>query len=167
MTPPILSLFADAGGGPPPAFHEFYAANLRTGLFSGFLTLSGFLLAMKTLVVIQLRKELYDTKFYRGRVVKQREANASLSVYGPLRHFGRLLLAAVCLSLATAVSQFTLGLWRQSWAAAVCLGLAAATVVVLAIALAVLWSNLGDLFRFWEAEANDKIRKETAEPHAA
>lgn len=138
---------------------SFYAANVRTGLFSGFLTLSGFLLAMKTLVVIQLRKELYDTEYYRKRVLKHREVNPRITVYSPLRRFGRFLLAAVICSIATSVLQFTLGFYEQDWAAGVCMAAAGVTIIVLTIALLMLWSNLGDLFKCWNEEADEKIAK--------
>lgn len=163
MTSTLLTLLATAPT-EPLEFYQFYAANLRTGLFSGFLTLSGFLLAMKTLVVIQLRKELYDTKFYRTRVVKLRALNGGITVYGPLRRFGLLLVTAIALSLTTSVAQFTVGLVAADWAAAICLSLAGLTALVLLVALAVLRNNLGDLFLFWEEEAEEKIKAEAPKP---
>jgi hypothetical protein len=161
MTPTLGLLFADGSPGAAD-FHTFYASNLRTGLFSGFLTLSGFLLAMKTLVVIQLRKELYDTKFYRARVRDRRKLNEELTVYGPLKRFGRLLLLAVSFSIATALAQFSIGLIAHTWAAVLCLALAGLTAIVLLCALSTLWANLGDLFAFWEEEAAEKMQAESS-----
>src|SRR4051794_31887384 len=109
----LLTLLASVGGTPPAsaedAFQQFYATNLRGSLFSGFLTLTGFLFTVKTFLVINMKKELYDTQAYRDRHEAYLSTNPDLKLYAPLRRLSRWLLAAVVSSLVTAVSQLTVG----------------------------------------------------------
>lgn len=68
-------------------------------MFSGFLTLGGFLLAMKNLVVLRLQEKIYDTDSYR---VLHEEENSAGGLYDPLVHLTGLLVCSVgaCLSSA-------------------------------------------------------------------
>jgi hypothetical protein len=151
MVPPILGT---------DCFWKFYAENMRGSLFSGFLTLTGFLFAVKTFIVINMKKEMYDTEAYRARVWQRRNFQSELTVYGPLRRLGRLLLFAVLLSVSTSVSQLTLGLIQAWWAAAICLTLAGATITLLVWILFLIRTNLNEWFGLIEEEAKRKRERE-------
>jgi hypothetical protein len=43
----------------------FYIQNLRASLFSGFLTLAGFLFTIKTFLIIRLNQDIYGDKEYQ------------------------------------------------------------------------------------------------------
>ena len=86
---------------------SFYAANLRTGLFTGFLTISSFLLAMTTFVIMNLKAQYYDLPAYTKRVKKRRETGCKRTYYRPLQNLGAALLVSICLTLTASLSQFT------------------------------------------------------------
>ncbi len=123
-------------------FYQFYAMNLRGSLFSGFLTLTGFLFAVKTFLIINMKKELYDTPTYQERYVAHLETNPNLKIYGPLRRLSRWLLCAVIASLITAVSQLSIGLIPHWATAAFCMAMALGTVGLLGYILYTLRNNL-------------------------
>lgn len=143
---------------------DFYAKNLRASLFSGFLSLGGFLLSLKTFVVVKVKEGLYDHARYRERVMTRQRLNKNLSFYGPVRRLSRLLFAAVCMAIATAIAQLTLGLINHWSAVALGLGLVAATLTVLLETLFVIRANLNDWFDFLEEDAISEARAKTQPP---
>ena len=128
-------------------FYSFYAASLRGVLFTGFLTLSGFLFSMMTFIVINMKKEVYDTDQYMQEISTKRELNPKLTQYGPLRRFSRFLFWSVLSSLLTAVSQLTVGLYAHRGSAILCLGLAAISVTLVGTSLVLLACNLNAWFQ--------------------
>ena len=165
----IFTLFADAvakSAPPPPpeTFWHFYATNLRASLFSGFLTLTGFLFAVKTFIVVSMKRELYDTDEYRSRVAARREFNKKVTVYGPLQRLSGLLFWSVIASLVTAASQLTVGLVPEWWAAGLCMLLALVTVLLLLCDLIVIRCNLNQWFKFLEDAAKPKPAPVIAAP---
>jgi hypothetical protein len=142
-------------------FFAFYASNLRGSLFTGFLTLGSFLVAVNTFIIVNLKKELYDSKGYRARVSNARSLNDHVSYFGPLRRLSTFLFWTILLAIATSVSQLTVGLLIPHWAAAAfCLAMACATVIVLLTVLFVIKGNLQDWFEYME----DQAREEAAKP---
>lgn len=129
------------------AFQASYAQNLRGSLFTGFLTIGGFLYSAHTFIVIHMKKELYDSDHYKTKVKKIKELSGdSKSMYQPLRNSSRLLLFAVMLSLVTSVCQLTLGLVDRNWAAAICVTLAVLTFGILTTCVVVMTGNMKDWF---------------------
>src|SRR5262245_31540304 len=59
-------------------FADFYARNLRGSLFTGFLTLSGFLLSAKTFIVVKMKESLYEQDFYTRRLEMHRKQRPGL-----------------------------------------------------------------------------------------
>jgi len=148
------------------ALFSFYAANLRASFFSGFLTLGGFLVAVNTFIIVQLKKELYDHDAYRDRVVARqalRKANEGadgrrLGFYGPLRRLSRCILTAIVLAVVTAVSQLTIGLYPSHFCTIICIALAGVTVISLGVVLVMIACNLRDWFEFMEHAAEQKTK---------
>lgn len=138
------------------AFAAFYGHNMRSALFTAFLTLSGFLLSAKTFVIANMKKDLYDSKEYRSKLASLRELNSTLSNYGPLKRLSYLLSASIGWSLLTSFSQFSIGLTPHWIAAVVCLWLAATAFILLFISLWVVSCNLSDWFTCIEEAANGK-----------
>lgn len=129
---------------------------IRPSFFSGFLTITGFLLTAHTFMVTHMKKEVYEQEWYTQRIDKLREVNDKHSYFGALKRFSRLLLCTLVMSLVTAVLQVTLGLVKDWRAAAICTGFAASTVILLATCIGILWMNLRDWFEQVEADANRK-----------
>jgi hypothetical protein len=135
-------------------FFNFYAANLRGSLFSGFLTLGSFLVAVNTFLIVNLKKEVYDHPAYKKIVYKNRDETKTASFYGPLSRLSRLLYSTIILALSTSAAQLTIGVLIQHWlAAAACLLLAAFTMAMLFFALAQIRGNLSDWFEYLEDQA--------------
>lgn len=149
----LLFAACPADGG----FYELYATGMRSSLFTGFLTLSGFLLAAKTFVVVNMKKEVYDNEKYQENFKTQRRLDQTMRLYGPLESLARSLVLNVALCLGTAASQFTVGLIPSPFAAAVCLALAAAAIVFLAVSLVRIRRNLKMMFYWLDVEARDKL----------
>jgi len=136
------------------SFYDFYATSMRGSLFAGFLTLSSFLISVTAFIVINMKKELYDTDYYRELFGKV--ANEGDKVYKNLGRLNTLLIVTIILSLSTSVSQLTIGLIPSSFAALICVSLALLTIVALSIVVCALRANLQQIFVCWEKEAEKK-----------
>lgn len=128
----------------------YYAQNLRAGMFTGFLTLSSFLLTMTTFIVMNLKANYYDTDLYKNRFDQRRQAGSRHSYYRSLRNLGMVMLATIVLAFATSISQFTIGLHEARWSVYVCGGLAALTVLALGFNLFQIIQNMRVQFAAWE-----------------
>lgn len=128
---------------------------VRPSFFSGFLTITGFLLAAHTFIVTHMKKEMYDRESYHKLVSERRQLNPNHSYYGPLRRFSGFLLATMLMSLGTAVLQVTYGLAGTERAAFVCVGFAGATITLLVISVILMAINLRAWFMSLEEEMRD------------
>lgn len=138
-------------------FYELYATGMRGSMFSGFLTLSGFLLSAMTFIVVNMKKEVYDTDAYREGFARQWKLKPGMQFYGPLERLSRSLLWNVTLALATSVSQFTVGFYPSCYSALFCVGIAAVTIGYLAASVERVRRNLRDMFVWSEAAAAKKL----------
>lgn len=141
--------------------HDYYASNLRTSIFTGFFTLSGFLLSMKAFIVVNLKKDVYDSKAYKNHIAEMRSVNPELSNYGPLHRLSTLLFWTIVCALSTSTLQLTLGLWKQDLAALICIAMAIATLCVVFVVLFVIGSVIRNWIRFSEYEAREENKKQT------
>ncbi len=162
QTLPAISQSGTLTAGATPAaatdsVFQFYATNLRASLFSGFLTLGSFLVAVNTFVIVNVKKEVYDNPQYRKKVAQARSQNGVASYYGPLKRMSGLLFLTILLALATAISQLTVGILIQNrFAAAFCVLIAGVTMAVLIFALFQTRNNLKDWFALWEEIAESE-----------
>jgi len=142
---------------------SLYDRKFQTPLFTGFLTISGFLLTLKTFVLVQLKKELYDQSFYKADVNYKRLTNPKLTLYGPLNRLGSLLVLCVLGGLTTAVSQLSVGFIPSRLAAAFCIAVGAGTLALVFQAWYEIKRNLTRWFEFLE----DNHKDNQSEQHAA
>jgi hypothetical protein len=160
----LLATGAAATAAQPCWFCDLYASGMRNSLFTGFLTLCGFLMSAKTFIVVNMKKEVYDRPRYRENFREQQALKPSMRLFGPLESLARLLTINVAFSLVTAASQFTIGLIPSIWAAGWCLGVAAVTMVFLGFSLFQIRKNLKMMF-YWqdlESQPPQPPVKETA-----
>lgn len=133
---------------------RFYQQSLRASLFTGFLTLSGFLFSAKTFIVMKMHESVYSTPAYQKRArAEATMAGKPLQIYAPLRSLADLLLLSVSVSLLTSVSQLTIGLALNYWAVLWCLAIAAVAVVFIAWSVLHLGINLRAWFNALEESA--------------
>lgn len=128
----------------------FYSQNIRSSLFTGFLTLGGFLFSLKTFIVVKMKENVYDDKDYIKNLNEQRKITPGLSHYGPLKRLSNLLFLSVLSSIITSVSQFTIGLIDSPVSALICIWLSSFTIVLLIISLILIKINLDQWFSYLE-----------------
>lgn len=144
------------------ALLRIYDAKLQTPLFTGFLTLGGFLLTLKTGLLMRLKSDLYDNGTYRKQVVAMNNLavpGQRISVFGPLQRLGSFLIVVVLMSLGTSVSQLTIGFIPSKLAAMFCLALAAVTISLVFAAWIEIRNNLQRWFSLLEEEAAEQPRQ--------
>lgn len=132
--------------------YEFYSEKMRMPLFTGFLTLGGFLLTLKTFVLIKLKEELYGSDKYKERHAERKLLNPEISYYGPLSRLGNFLIQSVLLALLTSFYQFTFGFIKCDIVAAVALALAFTTSTIVLFAWWNIRQNLNCWFELLESE---------------
>lgn len=141
-------------------FVNFYGQSMRASMFTGFLTLSGFLLSAMTFVVIQMKKEVFEKEFYLRRIRDLRGAGLVKGhVYQPLRNLSRALTAAIIVALSASLFQMTIGLLQSFWAALACYLVAIAAMIALAVSLCFISRNLRSWFGDLDTEADRLILK--------
>lgn len=134
----------------PERLPTFYASNLRSPLFSGFLSLCGFLFALKTFILITMKKEVYDHPKYEEKIKQQRSAGINVTRYGSLNSFRFFLSLTVVVSLFTSVLQLSVGFIPHWIASLWCIAFAVYTLELLLVSIIAMWGNLSDLLEFWE-----------------
>lgn len=127
-------------------FFEFYHKNLRGYLFSGFISVGSFLLSLHTFVIVNLRDKVFSTKEYKESYalaygVDEVDIKES-ELYKPLDNLSSFINTSIILSLATAISQFTLGLSTNLYACLFCVWLAILTVCFLLHCLIIIRINI-------------------------
>lgn len=135
---------------PMEKFGEFYGRSLRGSLFTGFLTLGGFLLSLKTFIVVNMKKEVFDNEKYKKEWYDQNKLDAVGTYFGPLQYLSTLLFIAIVCCVATAILQLTLGLFETTLAAAICLWAALLSILFLLRCLLLIRQNLNRMFEYLE-----------------
>lgn len=110
--------------------------SLRAGLFSGFLTMTGFAMTMKAYVMANVAKAIYESKHARAVNATMAQYGIQTDVYKPLEELRDFLVIPVALCLLAAVAQVTFGLRDSSvWfvGIALCLAATGATSIVAAV----------------------------------
>lgn len=136
-------------------FGPFYGKSLRGSLFAGFLTLSGFLLSLKTFIVVNMKKEVFDTDEYKAEWEEQKKLDAAKNMgsrFEPLRYLSTTLFLAIASCVITSVLQLTLGLVEAFWVAIICLWSALVSVLFLLRSLWLIRVNLNRMFDFLDAK---------------
>lgn len=134
-------------------FGEFYGRSLRGSLFAGFLTLGGFLLSLKTFIIVTMKKEVFESAAYKQEWEEQKKIDSSgklISLYEPLRYLSTILFVAIICCITTAVLQLTLGLAETTWGAVICLWAGLTSALFLIRCLLLIRLNLTRMFDFLE-----------------
>lgn len=140
---------------------EFYATSLRGSLFTGFLTLGGFLLSLKTFIVVNMKKEVFDTDAYAELWMNQSMLDKKNvgTLYQPLAELSEALVYAILSCVLTSVSQFTVGLAETVASSIFCMWAALLSILLLLVCLWSIRHNLNYMFRHLEKIAAEKAKK--------
>jgi hypothetical protein len=130
------------------SFSTFYADKLRASLFTGFLTLGGFLMSLKTFIIVNMKKEVYDTDEYKKKwlISNPRRQKDTGLLYTPLQNLSHMLYATILFSISTSAAQLTIGLFETFWGSVICVWLASVTIILLLWCLRIIKGNLDVLF---------------------
>jgi len=129
---------------------DFFDKNIRGSLFSGFLTLGGFLLSLKTFIIVNMKKEVYDKSEYLQIHNVALARGHKGSRYSPLKDLGDVIFFAIVACISTACLQMTLGLFARAWSSAICLAAALYSIIMLLVVLHYIRRNLQAMFKFLE-----------------
>ncbi|ABC83391.1 hypothetical protein [Anaeromyxobacter dehalogenans] len=146
------ALPAPGSGQVDPVF-EFFTKNMRGSFFAGFLTIGGFMLSLKTFVLVKMKEGLYDSAAYKEHAERARAFGHTESHYAPLRRLSHLLFFSILAALVTSALQLTVGLIPRWWAAAACLSFAGGTIVLLLVSLLQIKQNLDVWFTSLDEDA--------------
>lgn len=143
-------------------FAKFYGDKLRGSLFAGFLTLGGFLLSLKTFIVVNMKKEVFENPVYKKEWDDQKKLDTKNELgkrYTPLRYLSGVLYAAILACLLTAVLQLTVGLANNFVAALLCLWAVSVSLLLLAWALWLIRANLLRMFDYLDLQDDEEQEK--------
>lgn len=124
---------------------DFYSQNLRGHLFSAFLGLGGFLLSLKTFIIVNMKDKLFDSKKY---IERWNKSNKESSLLTPLKELSDILYFAILMSIITAISQMTLGFIKIDISAFICIYLALVSTFLLIDSLGIIKRNLNTMFEY-------------------
>jgi hypothetical protein len=155
-----LLVYFDPG---PHGLYEIYERKLQTPLFTGFLTVGGFLLTLKTFVIIRLKESLYDSSTYKERLERKRHLNPNLSAYGPLSRLASFLILSVVSAIITAALQMSIGFIQNKFAAAICISVATTTLILVLWSWWLIRTNLSDWFSILETDSKKPTDKDLPE----
>lgn len=139
---------------------QFYQVNIRGSLFAGFLTLGGFLLSLKTFIIVKLKENVYDHDEYEKRFKKQSKLNSKLVFYAPLKNLSNFLFWTVVSCIGAAIAQLTLGLFNSFYTALITIFAAIFAVCILMYSLYLIKLCLNDWFEFLDLARTVKQKEE-------
>ncbi|EDS5056004.1 hypothetical protein B1Q49_004632, partial [Salmonella enterica] len=132
-------------------FFNYYESKIRGYLFSGFISVGSFLLSLHTFVIVNLKDKLFDSSAYKQSYIdfKSRQIKGFSSenivlteYYAPLNVLSVFLNVSIWLSILTAVIQFTLGFYNNTYTALFCMYLALLTILYLLNCLILIRCNI-------------------------
>lgn len=130
-------------------FWAFFNVNIRASLFAGFLSLGGFLLSLKTFIIVNMKKDVFETEKYKAAWESQSKLDKTGSIgkrFDPLRELSSVLFAAIVSAIGAAVLQITVGLLDSFWASFICLWAATFATMLLLACLWLIKANLNIMF---------------------
>ncbi|MBA6061509.1 hypothetical protein [Pseudomonas juntendi] len=123
-------------------FQAFYADKLRASLFAGFLTVGSFLMSLKTFIIVNMKKEVFDTQGYKEKFAK---ANSG-KLYDPLKQLSDMLFATIVTCIIASISQLTIGLIPTVLTSIIPISIAIMALILLSWSLYLIRKNLESMF---------------------
>jgi ABC-type multidrug transport system fused ATPase/permease subunit len=143
----------------PDKVVKFYQVNIRGSLFAGFLTLGGFLLSLKTFIIVKLKENVYDHDEYEKRFERQSKLNSKLVFYAPLKNLSNFLFWTVVSCIGAAILQLTLGLFNSFYTTLIAVMAALFALSVLMYSLYLIKLCLNDWFEFLDMARKVKLKE--------
>lgn len=119
-----------------------YGSKLQIPLFTGFLTISGFLLSLTTFIVVKMHEAVYQDEHYFKKIEIYTRIDENYSHTKPLENLSSFLISSVVAALITSFSQFTIGNYSNFYIIVLCLSLAACASTFVFISCLLIKSNI-------------------------
>ncbi|QSX37620.1 hypothetical protein [Shewanella sedimentimangrovi] len=132
-------------------FQGFYSENIRGHIFAGFLALGGFLLSLKTFIVVNMKENLYDNPKYQDLWRRKNKIDPNLLLYAPLKELSDILFYAISASIFSAITQMTIGLYETWYAALFSIFTCIVATLLLLESLRLIKNNLDSWFEHIES----------------
>ena len=129
-------------------FSRYYSDNIRGHLFAGFLALGGFLLSLKTFIVVTMKENVYDDEKYIENWKNQSKLDPDIKLYAPLRQLSNFLYYAILASIFSAILQMSLGLVEHWIASSISVWSAIYATLLLIWCLRLIKMNLDTWFTY-------------------
>ncbi len=133
----------------PEDLITFYRS-IRSGIMTSSLTVGAFLFTMKSFIVLNMKKEVYDQPAYHDIVRFRRSKGKNERLYHGLGQLKVLLYWSILAALLNALAQVTLGYIAKPWAVLVALGFTLLSWSLVGYSLFHVSSNLTTMLRFGE-----------------
>jgi hypothetical protein len=144
---------------PHPSMRSVYESKFQIPLFTGFLTMGGFLLSLKTFIIIKMNEVVYQSDAYVRKSKKLHALDPNFNPLSGLKNLNSFLLFCVKWSLSASFLQPSLGLLHNRYTTAICIGAAVGAACLVLSACFLIRANMTDLFTYWEDAHEDKLNK--------
>jgi hypothetical protein len=137
-----------------------YYQEYKAAIFTSSLTLGTFLFTMKTFVIQNLKKEVYDNQDYQERIYKRIKAGQKETYYGQLNSFRRLLFATILVAFLNAMLQITLGFIKTKGISILCFSTTAISWGLTIWCLFLVTLNLSEMIKINEHLTMTRFKKQ-------
>lgn len=161
--PKSLTDFIWLPSGSTKAIYDFYAFNLRGSMFTGFLALGGFLMSAKTFIIVNMKKEVYDSDKYKQNWLdglKINGADKHKPLFSPLRRLSNIIFYTITSCFIASISQLTLGLFKSIPTIMICLFFVVVAVSFLMLSLFLIKKNLAVMFAHLDEASVEKLEQD-------
>ena len=134
-----------------------YSGKLQMPLFTGFFTVSGFLISLTIFIIVKMHESIYQKLDYQDQVAHYKEINPEYSYIRPLTNLTNFLLASVVAALCTSFSQLTLGNIPYYWITIFCISLGVSTFGFILTSCFLIRKNILFWFDFTKKNSSKKV----------
>lgn len=144
---------------PHPMIREAYERKFQVPLFAGFLTIGGFLLSLKTFIVVKMNEAVYQSEKYLKATNTLQLLDPNFDPLSGLKNLGGFLLFCVKWSLTASFFQLSVGLFNYRFTTAICIGMAVGAACLVLSACFLIQENMKVMFEHWDEDRKTKQQK--------
>ena len=123
-------------------FYTLYP-KIQPAIFSSFLAMGSFMLALITLFLISLKEKFFDSKEYEKIIILKRHiTNEKYCKYTPLINISKLFILCIFICFLTSLTQITIGLFNNLICKSFCLSIAITTILLILFSLYHVWRTI-------------------------